>query len=48
MSELVLVCRVLHGLTVSDLLDCAILAGVDVKPVQTLSVYWSLPNVQEY
>jgi hypothetical protein len=48
MSEPVLVYHVLHDLTVSNLLHGAVLAGVDVKPVQVLSVYWSLPNVQVY
>lgn len=42
MSELMLVYHVLHDLTVSDLLHSAVLAGVDVKPVQTASVYTSL------
>ena len=41
MSELMLVYHVLHDLTVSDLLHSAVLAGVDVKPVQTASVYTS-------
>jgi hypothetical protein len=34
----VLAYHVRHDLTVSDLLDSAILAGVDVEPVQMLSV----------
>jgi len=38
MSGLMLAYHVLHDLTVSDLLDSAILAGVDVEPVQMLSV----------
>lgn len=37
--EPVLVYRVLHDLAVSDLLHGAVLAGVDVEPVQTPSVY---------
>jgi hypothetical protein len=37
-GELVLAYHVLHDLTVSDLLDSAILAGVDVEPAQTLLV----------
>jgi hypothetical protein len=38
MGELVLAYHVMHDLTVSDLLHSAILAGVDVEPVQMLSV----------
>ena len=41
MGELVLACHVLHELTVSDLLHSAVLAGVDVEPVQRLSVCMS-------
>lgn len=39
MSELMLVCHMLHDLTVGDLLHSAILAGVDVEPFRIASAY---------
>lgn len=45
MCELMLVYHTLHDLTVSDLLHGAVLAGVDVEPVQVALVYTS-PRAQ--
>jgi hypothetical protein len=48
MSELVLEYHVLYGLTVSDFLHGAVLAGVDVEPAQTQSVHRILMRSERF